>query len=44
MIRDFEATVREQGAEATLDVWPTMTHDFQGFGSFLLESQEALKR
>jgi len=44
MIREFEATVREQGAEATLDVWANMTHDFQSFGRFLPESQEALKR
>jgi acetyl esterase/lipase len=44
MIDDFEATAREQGAELTLDVWASMTHDFQSFGSFLPESQEALKR
>lgn len=44
MIRDFEGTVRKQGAEATLDVWANMTHDFQGFGSFSPESQEALRR
>jgi acetyl esterase/lipase len=43
MIRDFEATVRAQGAEVTLDVWANMTHDFQSFGSLLPESQEALK-
>jgi acetyl esterase/lipase len=44
MICDFETTVREQGADVTLDVWANMTHDFQGFGSFLPESQEALER
>lgn len=44
MIREFEAAVRKQGAEVTLDTWANMTHDFQSFGSFLPESQEALKR
>ncbi len=44
MIVDFAATAREQGVEVTLDVWEKMTHDFQSFGAYLPESQEALKR
>jgi acetyl esterase/lipase len=44
MIRDFAATVRNQGCDITLDVWEHMTHDFQAYGHSLAESREALER
>jgi epsilon-lactone hydrolase len=44
MIRDFAETVRSQGASVMLDVWETMTHVFQGYGSAMPESREALER
>lgn len=44
MIRDFAAELQRQGCEVVLDVWPTMVHEFQGSGSLLPESLEALGR
>jgi acetyl esterase/lipase len=44
MIRDFAATVRDQGCDIMLDVWEHMTHDFQANGHTLPESREAPQR
>lgn len=44
MILEFVAAARSQGAEIMCDVWKNMTHDFQAYGSMLVESREALKR
>lgn len=44
MIRDFAEELQRQNCEVMLDVWPTMVHEFQGSGSLLPESREALER
>ncbi len=44
MIRDFAEELQRQDCEVMLDVWPTMVHEFQGSGSLLPESREALER
>ncbi len=44
MIRDFADELASQGAEATLDVWPDMIHDFQANGTTRPESAEAFAR
>ena len=44
MIRDFARVVAEQGCEATLDVWPQMTHEFQAHGLTHPDSAEAIER
>ncbi|MCF6221817.1 MAG: alpha/beta hydrolase [Robiginitomaculum sp.] len=44
MIRDFAKTIRKQGHEVVLDVWPTMTHVFHMHGLTLLESRQAFER
>lgn len=44
MIRDFAATVAEQGGQVRLDVWPDMNHEFHGYGDQLAESRAALER
>ncbi|ANQ85521.1 putative acetyl esterase [Azoarcus olearius] len=44
MIRDFAATVAEQGGPVRLDVWPDMNHEFHGYGDQLAESRAALDR
>lgn len=44
MIRDFAGELERQRCEVTLDVWPSMIHEFQGAGSLLPESREALER
>lgn len=44
MIRDFAAELERQKCEVVLDVWPNMIHEFQGSGSLLPESREALER
>ena len=44
MIRAFADRAKQQGAPVSLEVWPTMTHDFQAFGDITPESKEALLR
>jgi len=44
MIRDFAEELERQKCEVLLDVWPNMIHEFQGSGSLLPESREALER
>lgn len=44
MIRDFAGELQRQGCAVMLDVWPTMVHEFQGSGSLLADSREALRR
>lgn len=44
MIRDFAAGLARDSHEATLDVWPEMTHVFQAHGLTRPESAEALSR
>ena len=44
MIRDFAHELEAQGCPVVLDAWPGMVHDFQGSGSLLPESREALGR
>lgn len=43
-IQAFAQRAREQGANVTLDIWPTMNHDFQMFGYHAPQSREALQR
>jgi acetyl esterase/lipase len=40
----FVERARAQGADVTLDVWPTMNHDFQAYGDQLPQSREAWQR
>lgn len=44
MIRDFADAVKKQGCEITLDIWPHMTHNFQGHGQTHPNSAEAFVR
>jgi epsilon-lactone hydrolase len=44
MIQTFVARAKEQRAEVTLDVWKHMNHEFQAYGEFMTQSQEALGR
>ncbi len=44
MIKEFYDRAISQGAVIELDVWESMTHDFQAYGEFLKEAQEALAR
>ncbi|WP_374352628.1 alpha/beta hydrolase [Chitinimonas sp.] len=44
MIRAFASTVKAQGGQVRLDVWPQMMHEFQSYGDYLPESREALQR
>jgi len=42
MIREFSETAKTQGVDVNLDIWDSMTHDFQFYGNLLPESREAL--
>lgn len=42
MIEEFYDFARAQGLSVNLDVWDSMTHDFQFFGNLLPESRESL--
>lgn len=44
MIRDFASMLQDRKIEAVLDVWPTMTHNFQAHGTTIPESKEAFER
>ncbi|NIM92195.1 MAG: alpha/beta hydrolase fold domain-containing protein [Anaerolineales bacterium] len=44
MIHEFYERAVSQGADIKLDVWPSMTHDFQAYGEDLEEASEALTR
>lgn len=44
MIRDFARELIRQNCDATLDVWPEMTHDFQAHGLMRPESTQAIAR
>lgn len=44
MIREFHEAARRQGAEIRLDVWDTMTHDFQAYVDLLEEARDAHRR
>ena len=44
MIRDFAKTVKGQGCDVVLDVWPTMVHNFQAHGQTVPESAQAFDR
>jgi acetyl esterase/lipase len=43
-IQAFVERGKEQGADITLELWPTMNHDFQSFGYDVPQSAEAIKR
>jgi monoterpene epsilon-lactone hydrolase len=43
-IQAFAARARSQGAEAVLETWKDMNHDFQMFGPDVPQSAEALER
>jgi acetyl esterase/lipase len=44
MIMEFYRRAVHQGADIRLDVWDSMTHDFQAYGEVLAEALEALTR
>jgi len=43
-IQEFVKQAKEQGADVTLETWPSMNHDFQAFGYDVPESVEAIRR
>jgi len=44
MIEDFRVRAEDAGANVAFETWPDMNHNFQGFGSLLGESGQALDR
>jgi len=44
MIRAFTKRAQEQGAQVELEVWEQMNHDFQAYGTAMLQSVQALSR
>jgi acetyl esterase/lipase len=43
-IQLFVQRAKEQGADAVLETWPAMNHDFQAFGEDVPQSAEAIQR
>jgi acetyl esterase/lipase len=43
-IQAFVEKARQQGANVSLETWPGMNHDFQGFGYDVPQSAEAIQR